>query len=48
MENTFTVKIDRKDLYVRKYENKKYKGNSNQRIHIKVSLVEVFSKMINK
>lgn len=44
MENTFTVKIDRKDLYVRKYENKKYNGNSNQRIHIKGSLVEVFLK----
>ena len=48
MENTFTVKIDRKDLYVRKYENKKDKGNSNHRIHIKGRLVEVFSKMINK
>ena len=47
MKNTFTVEIDRKNLYLKKYENKKYKGNSNQRIHIKDSLVELFSKMIN-
>ena len=47
MQDVFTVKIDRKNLYARKYENKKYKGESNQTIDIKDSLVEVFSKMIN-
>lgn len=47
MKNTFTVEIDRKNLYLKKYENKKYKGESNQTIDIKDSLVEIFSKMIN-
>lgn len=48
MSNTFTVEIDRKNLYAKKYENKKYKGDINKKIYIKESLVEVFSKMINK
>lgn len=46
MANTFTVGIDRKNLYAKKYENKKYKGNINKRIYIKNSLIEVFSSMI--
>ncbi len=47
MQDVFTVKIDRKNLYARKYENKIYKGEINQTIRIKNSFVEVFAKMIN-
>lgn len=46
MSSTFTVEIDRKNLYTKKYENKKYKGNSNKKVYIKDSLLEVFSKMV--
>lgn len=48
MKDIFTVKIDRKNLYLKKYDNKKYKENSNQKSYVKDSLVQVFVKMIDK
>lgn len=47
MSNIFTVEIDRKNLYAKKYDNKKCNGCSKSKVYIKYSLIEVFSKMIN-
>lgn len=48
MKNTFTVQIDRKNLYAKKYENKKYKEHGNQKAYVKDSLVEIFVKLIDR